>query len=238
MLTTYFQNIKIASISPPAWDQVGFLTTTAGTTKTVFGVFGECVKGGSCSTKSVGYNLVINGATFVPFSSCFKSNKAHTYTVCFDSNVNINQTVLHNLTYALILHPIAGFLALLALVFGLLGACAASRIATIFMALCSALGLIVTLVIFVIDMVLWNLVKNNARNGGVHATLGNANWFTVAALASLFFSMCTSVCGACGRFANGRMAGEKVSRLFLTYCLITEYLWVSHSTKPFYNSVP
>ncbi|OWZ52006.1 hypothetical protein J007_02060 [Cryptococcus neoformans] len=179
--------LLFASISPPAWDQVGFLTTTAGTTKTVFGVFGECVKGGSCSRRSVGYDLIVNGAT----------------------NVNINQTVLHNLTYAMILHPIAGFLALLALVFGLLGACAASRVATIFMALCSALGLIVTLVVFVIDMVLWNIVKNHARDGGVQATLGNANWFTVAALASLFLSMCTSVCGACGRFANGRMAGEK-----------------------------
>lgn len=75
MLTAYFQNIKIASISPPAWDQVGFLTTTAGTTKTVFGVFGECVKGGSCSTKSVGYDLVINGATFVHFSSSLRLTK-------------------------------------------------------------------------------------------------------------------------------------------------------------------
>lgn len=123
----------------------------------------------------------------------------------------------------MILHPIAGFLALLALVFGLLGACAASRVATIFMALCSALGLIVTLVVFVIDMVLWNIVKNHARDGGVQATLGNANWFTVAALASLFLSMCTSVCGACGRFANGRMAGEKVSLSFFIYCPITEH---------------
>lgn len=98
--------LTTASISPPAWDQVGFLTTTAGTTKTVFGVFGECVKGGSCSSKSVGYDLVINGATFVLFPSSLKANRPHIYTVWFHSDVNINQTVLHNLTYAMILYPI------------------------------------------------------------------------------------------------------------------------------------
>lgn len=73
--------LKTASISPPAWDQVGFLTTTAGTTKTVFGVFGECVKGGSCSRRSVGYDLIINGATFVLFPSSLKTTRKYTYTL-------------------------------------------------------------------------------------------------------------------------------------------------------------
>lgn len=53
----------IASVSPPAWDQVNFLSATAGGTKTVFGVLGECVKGGSCTHRNVGYNLMVNGAT-------------------------------------------------------------------------------------------------------------------------------------------------------------------------------
>lgn len=53
----------IASVSPPAWDQVNFLSATAGGTKTVFGVLGECVKGGSCTDRNVGYNLMVNGAT-------------------------------------------------------------------------------------------------------------------------------------------------------------------------------
>jgi hypothetical protein len=42
---------------------------------------------------------------------------------------------------------------------------------------------------------------------------GNANWLTVGAVVAFFLSMCTSFCGACGRFASGRAAGEKV-RLF------------------------
>ncbi|ORY31617.1 hypothetical protein BCR39DRAFT_525927 [Naematelia encephala] len=179
--------LLFASISPPAWDRVDFLHASVGSSETVFGVFGECVKGGSCSTKSVGYDLVLNGAT----------------------GVTINETVLHNLTYTMILHPIGGFVALLAFVFGLLGIACASRTATVFMGLSAFVASVITLVVFVIDMVLWNIVKNHIKNAGYSATLGNANWFTVAALGSLWFATCASCCGAFGRFATGRAAGEK-----------------------------
>ncbi|KAL7424419.1 hypothetical protein Q5752_000102 [Cryptotrichosporon argae] len=176
-----------ASISPPAWTETNFLSATTSAGTTVFGVFGECLKGGSCTTKSVGYTLSLSGA----------------------SDVNINPTVLHNLTYTLILHPIAGGLGLLGFIFGLIGVAAASRAMTVLMALCTALGGFVGIVAFVIDMVLWSLLKNRISDAGYHATLGNANWFTIGGTVALFLSMCTSVCGAFGRFASGRPAGEK-----------------------------
>ncbi|OCF34234.1 hypothetical protein I316_04186 [Kwoniella heveanensis BCC8398] len=176
-----------ASVTPPAWNRVDFLHATTPSGQTVFGVFGYCLKGGACSHRSVGYDLTLDGA----------------------SNVVLNSKVLHNLTYTMILHPIAGGLAFFALVFGLLGACAASRVATIFMALTAAFGALVTLVVFVIDMVLWNVLKNRIQDAGYSAGLGNANWFTIGAFASLALAMCTSACGACGRFATGRMGGEK-----------------------------
>jgi hypothetical protein len=75
-------------------------------------------------------------------------------------SVNLNTTVLHNLTYALILHPIAAGVAFIAFLFGLIGVLAASRIATIFMGLFALIGSLVALVVFVIDMVLWNVLKN------------------------------------------------------------------------------
>lgn len=40
---------------------------------------------------------------------------------------------------------------------------------------------------------------------------GNCNWFTVGAAVALFLATCASFCGAFGRFASGRAAGEKVS---------------------------
>ncbi|WVQ94884.1 hypothetical protein IAU59_001969 [Kwoniella sp. CBS 9459] len=176
-----------ASISPPAWDKVDFLHVNSPSGEVVYGVFGYCIKGGACSRRALGYDLTLPGV----------------------SDVTLNSKVLHNLTYTMILHPIAGGLAFFALVFGLLGICAASRVATVFMALTAALAALVTLVVFVIDMVLWNVLKNRLQDAGYSAGLGNANWFTVGAFAALAFSMCTSACGACGRFATGRAAGEK-----------------------------
>jgi len=120
-----------------------------------------------------------------------------------------NEVALQRLTNALILHPIAGGVALLALVFGFIGVCAASRVSTILMAFFAAIAALASLVIFVIDMVLWILVRNRVRDAGGAAELGNCNWFTVGAVVALFLSMCTSFCGAFGRFASGRAAGEK-----------------------------
>ncbi|WVO14976.1 hypothetical protein L204_102618 [Cryptococcus depauperatus] len=179
------------SVSPPVWDKVNFLHVTAHSQKTVFGVFGECIQGGNCTKRAVGYNLVVYGA----------------------QNVNINDKGFHSLTKALILHPIAGLLALIALLFGLMGVGCASRGATIMMALTSAVAFLVTLVVFVIDIVMWVIIRHRVRNAGYDAHLGNANWLTIGAVGALFLATCTSVCGSCGRFARGRMAGEKVSRL-------------------------
>jgi hypothetical protein len=86
-------------------------------------------------------------------------------------STNINPTGLHNLTYILILHPIAGFFGLLALVMGLIGVAGASRVATIFMSIFAFIGAVITLVAFVVDMVLWNLVKKRIQDAGYTATL-------------------------------------------------------------------
>ena len=79
--------------------------------------------------------------------------------------------MLHNLTYTMVLHPIAGFFAFVSLIMGVLGAAAASRTATIMMAFFAFLGFLVALVVFVIDMVLWNVLKNRIVAAGYHASL-------------------------------------------------------------------
>ena len=55
--------LLFASITPPAWDKVNFLSATVGGTKTLFGMLGECVKGGTCTHRNVGYDLTVNGAS-------------------------------------------------------------------------------------------------------------------------------------------------------------------------------
>ncbi|ODN87674.1 hypothetical protein L198_06897 [Cryptococcus wingfieldii CBS 7118] len=176
------------SVSPPAWERIHFLQASAGGQTTVFGVLGECLSGGGqCTDRNVGYDLQVWGA----------------------DNLNINTTNFHRLTRALILHPIAGFFALLSLIFGALATACASRFLTIMMALSALFGLLITIAAFVLDMVFWSLVKNKINDAGYSASYGNANWLTAGALGAFALSFCTSLCGAFGRFASGRFAGEK-----------------------------
>lgn len=105
----------------------------------------------------------------VPASS---SPQIHTCRPELTPSPNLsNEVALQRLTNALIIHPIAGGVALLAFIFGLIGIFAASRIATILMALFSAIAAVAALVIFVIDMVLWILVRNRVRDSGNVAEL-------------------------------------------------------------------
>jgi len=87
------------------------------------------------------------------------------------SMVNNLPAVLHRLTYGFILHPIGAALGFIAVVFGIIGIAAASRFATIMMSMAAALGALVTLVVFVFDMVVFNLIRNRVRSAGGDAML-------------------------------------------------------------------
>jgi uncharacterized membrane protein YagU involved in acid resistance len=87
------------------------------------------------------------------------------------SMVNNLPAVLHRLTYGFILHPIGAALGFIAVVFGIIGIAAASRFATIMMSMAAALGALVTLVVFVFDMVVLNLIRNRVRSAGGDAML-------------------------------------------------------------------
>jgi len=170
------------SISAPVWERISFLDVTTGGRTIHFGVFGY-----TGSPRSVGY-------FFDP-------------TVLGLDNTNLNNDVIHNLTFVLILHPIAAALSALAVIFGLCGA-AYSRLGTIFMSLSAALATLVTLVAWVIDMVLWGIARNRIRSSGSSAQYGNANWLTLGALIALILGFCAGTLGVCGRYRHRR--GEKV----------------------------
>jgi uncharacterized membrane protein YagU involved in acid resistance len=84
--------------------------------------------------------------------------------------------VVHNLSYGLILHPIGAGLGFIAVVFGIIGIAAASRFATIMMSMAAALGALVTLVVFVFDMVIFNILRNRVRDAGGEAMLVSLFW--------------------------------------------------------------
>lgn len=83
----------------------------------------------------------------------------------------MNTSILHNLTYTFILHPIAGGLAFLAFLFGILGVGAASRVGTILMSVCAFFGTLAAVVVFVIDMVVWNVLHNRLTSSNVPSSL-------------------------------------------------------------------
>ena len=93
------------------------------------------------------------------------------------------------------------------MLFGLCGA-AYHRSGTILMALTSLLAFLATLVAWVIDMVLWGIVRNRIRDiedTDSAAQYGNANWLTLGALVALALSFCLGTCGSFGRYRSRRV---------------------------------
>lgn len=170
--------LVFVSVSPPTWNSVYFLNAGTGAGRVRFGVFGY-----TGSSTSVGYYFP------APFNSY--------------NDGRLSSSTIHNLTFTLILHPIAAGLSGLAVLFGICGA-AYHRSGTVFMALVSGLAFLCTLVAWIIDMVLWGIVRNVLRDNGVSAQYGNANWLTIGALVSLFIGFFTGACGIFGSYRKRR----------------------------------
>jgi hypothetical protein len=170
------------SVSSPTWDSVYFLTTGTGAGRIRFGVFGY-----TGSSTSVGYYFPapLNGY----------------------NDGRLSSNTIHNLTFTLILHPIAAGLSGLAVLFGLCGA-AYHRSGTVFMSLVSGLAFLCTLIVWVIDMVLWGIARSVIRDNGASAQYGNANWLTLGALVALFIGFFTGACGIFGSYRRRRHDGS------------------------------
>ncbi|EGG05913.1 uncharacterized protein MELLADRAFT_87634 [Melampsora larici-populina 98AG31] len=152
------------------------------------GVFGYCIVLGSqdaCSPVTLGYALDPNSLLSLPQ----------------DTNLGISSTVLKNLTYVLILHPIAAGLAVLAVIFGLLSHIREfSR--TCWTSFFASLATTVALIAFVFDIVAFSIAKSKiveaATNAvGTNAQLGLNVWLTLAAWVALASSSCFFCVGRC-----------------------------------------
>jgi len=170
------------SISVPVWNKVSFLDATYNSKSISFGAWGY-----TGSSKTLGYSW--------------------TQALGNISNTRLSQSIFNNLTYVLILHPIGAGLSALAVVFGICGA-GYSRIGTILMSLCAALALLVTLVAWIIDLVMFGIARDEIRSHGGSAQYGIANWFAIAAWVSLCIGFCAGICGSLGRYRERRYAAK------------------------------
>jgi len=166
------------SISSPTWEAISFLNVNNGGQITHFGVFGY-----TGSKVAIGYTFPANRIGF------------------YDTALNTG--VLHNLTFVLILYPIAAGLAGLSVLFGLCGACY-HRAGTVFMSLLSALATLCTLVAWVCSMALFGIARSHIHDHGGSASYGNANWIALGALAALLIGFCTAACGVFGHYRRRR----------------------------------
>jgi uncharacterized membrane protein len=155
------------SVSSPTWEKISFLDVSSHGSQIHFGVFGY-----TGSKPAVGYS----------------------FDAAFSNSVSIDTRNIHNLTIALILHPIAAGLSGLAFIFGMCGLL--TRFGSVMQTLLSSLAGLVTLVVWVLDMALFGIVHRRLRNNGIPARLGNANWLTLGAFVALLLGCCAGIGGS------------------------------------------
>ncbi|KAL8276811.1 hypothetical protein RQP46_010742 [Phenoliferia psychrophenolica] len=149
----------VVSVSVPIWNSVYFLKATSGASVLTLGNWGTCL-GDVCSKARLGYNvesIEINGQSAVDKGAA---------------------VVVHGLTYALVLHPIAAGFSLFALLFAL----GSHLVLGILGSLLSFLAFLVTLVAFGIDLGLFITAHRRLGDLGVSVKYGNALWLVLAAV--------------------------------------------------------
>ncbi|KAJ3484707.1 hypothetical protein NLI96_g5465 [Meripilus lineatus] len=180
-----------ASVSAPTWNSVSFLNTNDGGTVTHFGVFGYTGSG-----TSVGWyfppplgDSKLNGGLFHNFTEVLILIPIGEHNTASASSVDLIPCVWF----------LAAGLSGIAFLFGLCGY-GYHRAGTVFMTLVSALAFLTTLVVWVIEMVLFGVARSHIRDRGIDADWGNANWLVLGALVSLFFAFFASACGTFGSY--------------------------------------
>ncbi|KAF7321046.1 hypothetical protein HMN09_00191900 [Mycena chlorophos] len=175
-----FALLLVASISAPTVSKIDFLHIPLSNGSSVmFGSLGYCILnsggGHSCTPTGVGYKIgdEINALGFDAFNSA-------------------QDTTLHGLTQAFILHQIgtgvAGIALLLALCSHRLGYLVASAVAF--------LAFLIATAVMIIDFVTFGSVKHHVDHNGGSSKFGNAIWMVLAAAIVLFFAS-IATCFAC-----------------------------------------
>jgi len=198
--------LLITSISSPVIGDIGILKvmltnqTNIRHSSVTFGTFGHCVLDvapvttdqDQCFPKTIGYKPAaimseIDGTTFS----------------------RVGTATADGLTNAFILHPIAcglAFIAGLCAIGGWIGSLIATMIAV--------LAWIITLVVMVIDFIVFGVIKNhvNKDGSGSHAYYSVGMWTTLAAMILLFFGTIIVFFTCCTKRREKRTTSRHSSR--------------------------
>jgi len=174
-----FVLLLMVTISP-MWNSSYFLQFTSGphepsplpsNTTVTWGVFGSTVNGTVKSIPQLGYSPADWSGTGV-------------------KDPTVNEASLHGITYALILHPIASFLGVVTFGFAMIALC--SRVGATFGTFASGLMTLTVLVVFIVDMVLFSILKNQLVDPPYNdrqTFYGPAIWMTLAALVASIITL-------------------------------------------------
>jgi hypothetical protein len=175
-----FVLLLMITISTPMWNSVFFLKLVSGpneprplpsNTTVTWGVFGSSINGSINSTPQLGYSPADWSGTGV-------------------EDPTVNEASLHGITGALILHPIASLLGIVTFGFSLIGLC--SRVGATFGTFTSGLMTLTVLVAFIVDMVLFSILKNQLVDPPYNdrqTFYGPAIWMTLAALVASIITL-------------------------------------------------
>jgi len=188
-----FVLLIFVSVSAPVADWLYFLKATSGGTEIRLGNWGACVRlaGGSfsCTDKSLGY-------------------RADDIVDTLGETGDISGSVVRGLTYALVLHPIAAGVTLIAMI--------VSLTTNVCLDICGSLiaffAFLVCLVALIVDSVLFITARNriNSNVAGSPASLSNCYWMVVTATVSLLLAAIT-VCFGSARARRNKRARDSTS---------------------------
>jgi len=162
------------------WNSVYFLYLKTGPneptplpsdTTVTWGVFGSAVNGTVKSIPQLGYSPADWSGTGV-------------------KDPTVDEASLHGITCALILHPIASFLGVVTFGFSMIALC--SRVGATFGTFASGLMTLTVLVAFIVDMVLFSILKNQLVDPPYNdrqTFYGPAIWMTLAALVASIITL-------------------------------------------------
>jgi len=170
-----FVLLLMVTVSTPMWNTVFFLKLISGPneptplpsdTTVTWGVFGS-----TNSTPQLGYSPADWSGTGV-------------------KDPTVNEASLRGITHALILHPIAALLGVVTFGFSMIGLC--SRVGATFATFTSGIMTLTVLVVFIVDMVLFSILKNQlvlAPYNERQTSYGPAIWMTLAALVASIITL-------------------------------------------------
>ncbi|CAG7847126.1 SubName: Full=Uncharacterized protein {ECO:0000313/EMBL:CCA75069.1} [Serendipita indica DSM 11827] len=174
-----FLLLVLVTVSTPLWNSVYFLKLVTGPDEPEPFPSNYTVKFGVFGMSTVPHQLGYTPADW--------------WVTADVRDPTVDQPSLRSITYALVLHPISAFMSLITFGFATIGLC--SRAGAVFSTFSAGLATLVTIVVFIVDVVLFSILKSQFHDSpydGRHTSYGPAIWMVLAALIACLVSLASA----------------------------------------------